>query len=150
RSSRAPRGFRRRTWSDPRPDLRISDFRRAPAGPGLFLFWAPRLVRGSFYFQALRGVRYSGERVRSNSGNFLSLLIVVGIFIAVMIAGLAGNVRSGNYLAIPVVFTAFAIAGLAIWLSHFRVRLLLREKTPDRIIAHYRSSVRRIPHANAA
>jgi hypothetical protein len=34
--------------------------------------------------------------------------------------------------------------------GHYRVRVLLRDKTPDRIIAHYHRTVRRIPHANAA
>ncbi len=88
--------------------------------------------------------------VRPTTRNFLSVLIVGALFIAVMIAGVVGNVRNGNFVALPIVFTALAICGLAIWLSHFRVRLLLRDRKPDRIIAYYHSSVRRIPHADAA
>jgi tetratricopeptide (TPR) repeat protein len=67
-----------------------------------------------------------------------------------MITGLIGNVRQGNYVAIPIVFTALSICGLAIAAKHFQVRLMLRDTKPDRIIAHYHQGVRRIPHADAA
>ena len=58
--------------------------------------------------------------------------------------------RNGNFAVIAIVFTALCICVLAILFGHYRVRILLRDKTPDRIIAHYHRSVRRIPHANAA
>ena len=77
-------------------------------------------------------------------------MVVGGLFVALMLTGLVGNVRQGNYVAIPIVFTALAICGLAIAAKHFQVRLMLRDTTPDRIIAHYHQGVRRIPHADAA
>lgn len=77
-------------------------------------------------------------------------MVVGGLFVALMLAGLIGNVRQGNYVAIPIVFTALAICGLAIAAKHFQVRLMLRDTTPNRIIAHYHQGVRRIPHADAA
>ena len=88
--------------------------------------------------------------MKSSIRNYLSLLIVGGVFLTVMIGGVIGNIHNGNFVALPIVFTALAIAGMAVWFSHFRVRVLLRDRTPDRIISHYRSSVRRIPHADAA
>jgi len=88
--------------------------------------------------------------VVSNRSNFLRLLIVVGLFLAIMIAGLIGSVRNGNYVVIAIVFTALGLAVLAVMFSHYRVRILLRDRTPDRIIAHYHRTVRRIPHAPAA
>jgi hypothetical protein len=53
-------------------------------------------------------------------------------------------------VAIPIAFTALAICGLAIFIRHFQIRMMLRDKTPERIIAHYHQGVRRIPHAGAA
>lgn len=82
--------------------------------------------------------------------NLFSVAIVGGLFLAIILAGVVGNVRTGNFIVLPIVFTAFGVCGLAIWIGHFRVRVLLRDKTPDRIIAHYHRSVRRIPHADAA
>ena len=67
-----------------------------------------------------------------------------------MIAGLVGSVKNGNYVVIAIVFTALGIAVLGVMFSHYRVRVLLRDRTPDRIIAHYHRTVRRIPHADAA
>ncbi|MDP9171324.1 MAG: hypothetical protein M3N54_11955 [Acidobacteriota bacterium] len=86
----------------------------------------------------------------SNKRNLFSLAVVGGVFLTIILAGVIGNVRTGNYIVLPIVFTAFGVCGLAIWLGHFRVRVLLRDRTPDRIIAHYHRSVRRIPHADAA
>jgi hypothetical protein len=87
--------------------------------------------------------------VQSHRKNFIALLIVTGLFIAIMAVGFVGNIRSGNYVVIPIAFTAIAICAGAVWLAHYRVRVLLRDKTPDRIIAHYHGSVRRIEHADA-
>jgi hypothetical protein len=88
--------------------------------------------------------------VQSTKRNFLSVVIVGGFFIALMLIGLVANVRHGDYVAIPIAFTALAICGLAIFVKHFQIRMMLRDKTPDRIIAHYHQGVRRIPHAGAA
>ncbi|MEP6715040.1 MAG: hypothetical protein ABJC09_05675 [Terriglobia bacterium] len=82
--------------------------------------------------------------------NLFSVVVVAGLFFAIILAGVIGNVRTGNLIVLPIVFTTIAICGLGIWLGHFRVRVLLRDRTPDRIIAHYHRSVRRIPHADAA
>ena len=86
----------------------------------------------------------------SRKSGIWSLAIVAGLFLAIIIAGVIGSVRNGNFAVIAIVFTALCICVLAILFGHYRVRILLRDKTPDRIIAHYHRSVRRIPHANAA
>ncbi len=82
--------------------------------------------------------------------NLITVGIVAGLFLAIVAAGVIGNLRRGNYVVLPIVFTALAICGVAIWISHFRIRVLLRDRTPDRMIAHYHRSVRRIPNAEAA
>jgi hypothetical protein len=70
--------------------------------------------------------------------------------LAILTFGMIGSIRAGNYIVIAIVFTALGMCVLAVMLNHYRVRMLLRDKTPDRIIKHYHYSVRRIPHANAA
>lgn len=75
---------------------------------------------------------------------------MAGLFLAIIIAGVIGSVRNGNFAVIAIVFTAICICVLVVLFGHYRVRVLLRDKTPDRIIAHYHRTVRRIPHANAA
>ncbi|MGD1072061.1 MAG: hypothetical protein ABSB15_18170 [Bryobacteraceae bacterium] len=87
--------------------------------------------------------------MQSHKKNFIALLIVTALFVAIMAIGFVGNLRSGNYVVIPIAFTAIAICAGAVWLAHYRVRVMLRDRTPDRIIAHYHGSVRRIEHANA-
>jgi hypothetical protein len=82
--------------------------------------------------------------------NFASLAVMAGLVLAVLTAGVVGSVQSGNYAVIAIVFTALSICVLAVMFNHYRVRMLLRDRTPDRIISHYHSSVRRIPHAHAA
>ena len=88
--------------------------------------------------------------MQANRKNLIGVVIVGALFLGVTVIGLIGNARSGNYVATPVLFTAVAIAFVAIWLTHFRVRTMLRDKTPDRLIAHYHKTVRRVPHADAA
>jgi hypothetical protein len=87
--------------------------------------------------------------VQSQKRNFISLLIVTALFVTIMGIGLVGNLRNGNYVVIPIVFTTVAICGGALWFAHYRVRVMLRDRKPDRIIAHYHGSVRRIEHADA-
>ena len=86
----------------------------------------------------------------SPKSNLLRLAVVAGLFLAIIVVGVIGSVRNGNVAVVAIVVTAIGICVLAIMLGHYRVRMLLRDKTPDRIIAHYHRSVRRIPHANAA
>ena len=82
--------------------------------------------------------------------NLISLLVVAVLFAAIITYGLVGSIKTGNYVSITIVFTGLALCGIIIWLNHFRTRLFLREKTPDRIIEYYHKSIRRIPHADAA
>lgn len=88
--------------------------------------------------------------MQANRRNLISVVVVAGLFLVVTIIGLVGNARAGNYVATPVLFTALGLAFVVIWLGHFRVRTMLRDKTPDRLIAHYHKTVRRVPHADAA
>jgi hypothetical protein len=88
--------------------------------------------------------------VQSTKRNFLSVVVVGGGFVALMLTGLVINVRHGDYVAIPIAFTAIAICGLALFVKHFQIRMMLRDSSPNRIIVHYHESVRRIPHAQAA
>jgi hypothetical protein len=80
--------------------------------------------------------------------------IAAGLFTALMIAGVAGNVVHGNYKAVPLVFSALALAVFAIWFGIWfnqrRTRLMFRDPAPDRLIAHYHATVRRIQNADAA
>ncbi len=82
--------------------------------------------------------------------NLISLLVVAALFAGIIVYGLVGSIRTGNYVSITIVFTGLALCGIIIFLNHFRTRLFLREKTPDRIIAYYHKSIRRIPHSDAA
>jgi hypothetical protein len=82
--------------------------------------------------------------------NFISVAVVAGLFMVIITVGVIGSVRNGNVIVVAIVFTALSICVLALMLNHYRVRMLLRDRTPDRIISHYHRSVRRIPHANAA
>ncbi len=88
--------------------------------------------------------------MQSAKRNLISLLVVAGLFLAILIAGVIGSVRNGNAVVTAVVFTSFGICILALMLNHYRIGMLLRDRTPDRMIAHYHRSVRRIPHPDAA
>lgn len=85
-----------------------------------------------------------------SKATLISLLVVAGLFLTILIVGVVGSVRNGNMAVIAIVFTALGLCVLALMLNQYRVRMLLRDRTPDRMIAHYHSSVRRIPHADAA
>jgi len=90
----------------------------------------------------------------------LTLIAIAAVlFTAVMVTGIAGNVAHGNYLAIPVILSAllltFAAIWLGFWINQQRVRLMFRDKTPDRVIANYHASLLRakargIANADAA
>lgn len=80
----------------------------------------------------------------------LLFAIAGGLFAALMLTGVAGNVAHGNYAAIPLVFLALATAAFLIWYNQRRTRIMFRDPSPNRLIAHYHATVRRIPHANAA
>lgn len=90
----------------------------------------------------------------------LTLIVLAAVlFTALMVTGVAGNVARGNFLAIPVILSALLLAFAGIWLGFYinqhRIRLMFRDKTPDRVIANYhatllRAKSRGIAHADAA
>ncbi len=95
------------------------------------------------------------------SGKKQLILIAVAavLFTALMVTGVAGNVAHGSYLAIPVILSvlvlAFAGIWLGFWINQQRIRLMFRDKTPDRVIANYHATLLRarsrgIAHADAA
>jgi len=83
----------------------------------------------------------------SSSGKKQFILIGVAgaMFAALLFTGIAGNVAHGNFIAIPVVLSALVLAAGAIWfglwLNQQRVRLMFRDKTPDRLIANYHATL---------
>lgn len=89
----------------------------------------------------------------------IALAIIGGVFVALLVAGIAGNVVRGNYLAIPIAFLvltfALAVIWVSIWFNQRRIQNMFRQPTPDRLIEHYHSSqlraqARNIPNADAA
>lgn len=85
--------------------------------------------------------------------------IAGGLFTALILAGIVGNVVRGNYMAIPVVggvlLLAVGVIWLGIWLNQRRIQIMFRSPTPERLIANYHATllqarVRKIPHADAA
>jgi hypothetical protein len=95
----------------------------------------------------------------SSGKQMIALAIVGGVFVALLVAGIAGNVVRGNFLAIPIALLvlAFAVAVIwvSIWFNQRRIQNMFRQPTPDRLIEHYHSSqlraqARGIPNADAA
>ena len=77
------------------------------------------------------------------------MFVVAGLFLTVLVTGMVGSVRSGNTVVVPIVLTALGLCVMVVWLFRLRVRMMLRDRTPDRLIAHYHRSVRRIPYGEA-
>ncbi len=95
----------------------------------------------------------------SNTKQFTLIGIAAGLFASILIAGLAGNVARGNYLAVPAIGGALVFAAgavwLGVWLNQRRIQLMFRRPTPDRLLEHYHAALiqaraRKIPHADAA
>lgn len=95
----------------------------------------------------------------SNQKQFVLLGAAGGLFAAIMLTGVLGNVVHGNYRAIPLVLCILVLAGLVIWigvwLNRQRIQLMFRKPTPDQLIGHYHATLlqaraRKIPHAEAA
>jgi len=89
----------------------------------------------------------------------IALAILGGVFAVILVAGLAGSVARGKYIAIPIAFVVLAFTVTAIWVSIWfnqrRIQNLFRQSTPDRLIEHYHASLlraqaRKIPNADAA
>jgi hypothetical protein len=96
--------------------------------------------------------------VSSNRKQFALIGLAAGLFAAVMVAGVAGNVARGNYMAVPVIFSALILAflfiWLGVWLNQRRIQIMFRRPTPDRLIEHYHATLlqaraRKIPNADA-
>ena len=90
---------------------------------------------------------------------FVPIAIAGGLFVAVMLAGIAGNVVRGNYMAAPLIGSALLLTVGVIWigirLNQRRVQIMFRHPTPDRLIENYhatmlRARARKIPNADAA
>jgi hypothetical protein len=95
----------------------------------------------------------------SGKKQFFLICIAVALFTALLLTGIAGNVSHGNYIAIPVVLSALALAvgviWFGLWLNQQRVRQMFKDKTPDRLIANYHATslharARKIANADAA
>jgi hypothetical protein len=95
----------------------------------------------------------------SGKKQLIMIALAAGMFTLLMVTGVAGNIAHGNYLAIPVILAALVLAFAGIWLGFWvnqqRIRLMFRDKTPDRVIANYhatllRAKSRGIAHADAA
>jgi len=95
----------------------------------------------------------------SNKKQFALIAIAGGIFAAVMITGIVANMVRGNYMALPLVFSALLLAvgaiWLGIWLNRRRIQMMFLNPTPDKLIENYhatllRARARKIPHADAA
>lgn len=82
--------------------------------------------------------------------NFTGLLIVLAIFLGLLVTGVLGNIRAGNYVVVPLLVLAVLLFAGAVWFQRYKVRVLLRDPKPDRLIEHYHRSLRRIPDAKAA
>jgi hypothetical protein len=95
----------------------------------------------------------------SGKKQLVLIALAAVMFTALMVTGVAGNVARGNYMAIPVILAALVLAFAGIWFGFWinqqRIRLMFRDKTPDRVISNYhatllRAKSRGIAHADAA
>jgi len=76
--------------------------------------------------------------------------LILAIPLALMLAGVVGGAVRGDYKAVPLVIAALFFSALFFWFSRARLRRMFRDATPDRIIAYYHTTARRVPHANAS
>jgi hypothetical protein len=99
------------------------------------------------------------EPMSHNKKQLILIATAIGLFTSLMLTGVAGNVSKGNYTAIPVILLALLLAvgviWFGLWLNQKRIRLMFRDKTPDRLIANYHATLlharaRRIANADAA
>lgn len=95
----------------------------------------------------------------SGKKQLVLIALAAVLFTAVMVTGVAGNVARGNYMAIPVIVAALLVTFGAIWFGFWinqqRIRMMFRDKNPDRVIANYHATLLRakgrgIAHADAA
>jgi hypothetical protein len=90
----------------------------------------------------------------SGKKQFILIAIAATLFAAIMLGGVAGNVLQGNYRAVPLVLGALVLASLVAWFgfrfNRRQVRMMFLDASPDRLIAHYHATIRRIPNAGAA
>lgn len=80
----------------------------------------------------------------------LRVWLILAIPVALMLAGAVGAAMRGDYKTVPIVICALGFAALFFWYSRARLRRMFKDPTPDRIIAYYHATARRVPHANAS
>lgn len=84
---------------------------------------------------------------------FIPFITAFVLFLLLIVAGIVGNIRTGNYGAVPIVFGAIALGAVILFVgisfNHRRVRQMFQDPTPNRLIAWYHASVRRVPNADA-
>lgn len=97
--------------------------------------------------------------MNSNTKQIVLIAFAAGLFAAVMLTGVLGNVMHGNYMVVPLVAAVLLLTFLVVWagtsMNRHRVQLMFRKPTPDQVIDHYHASLlqaraRKIPHAEAA
>jgi len=80
----------------------------------------------------------------------LRVWLILAIPLALMLAGVAGAAMHGDYKTVPIVVCALGFIAMFFWFSRARLRRMFRDPTPDRIIAYYHATARRVPHAKAS
>jgi hypothetical protein len=80
----------------------------------------------------------------------LRVWLILAIPMALMLVGVVGAAMHGDYKTVPIVVAAIGFAALFFWFSRARLRRMFRDPTPDRIIAYYHATARRVPHAQAS
>jgi hypothetical protein len=89
--------------------------------------------------------------VEANSKHLLRLWAIALLFGGVVLGGLVfgtiSGLRRGDYTPVIAVTAGLAFAGFTVLRSRRKKLSLFKETTPDRAIASYHSSMRRIPNA---
>lgn len=80
----------------------------------------------------------------------LRVWLILAIPVALMLVGVVGAAMHGDYKTVPIVVAAIGFTALFFWFSRARLRRMFRDPTPDRIIAYYHATARRVPHAQAS
>jgi len=75
---------------------------------------------------------------------FFGCIVVVGL-----IAGLVAALRRGDYIPVVAVSVGLVFAVLSILRARRKTRLLFKDSSPDRAIAFYHSSMKRMPNGKA-
>jgi len=91
--------------------------------------------------------------VQANTKHLLRLwgaaLFICCIVGGVLIVGLIAALRRGDYIPVVAVSVGLAFAATTILRARRKNRLLFKDSTPDRAIAFYHSSMKRMPNGKA-